>query len=46
MVWLAVQAERGLPLLRPDAPLAAAGLAGVLLAAAVATLLVVRDRRA
>lgn len=45
VVLLAVEAERGLPLLRPDAFVVTAGLIGVLVVGLVAALVVSRDRR-
>ena len=45
VVLLAWQAERGLPLLRPDAAVSLVGAAGALAVGAVASLLVVRGRR-
>ena len=45
VVLLAVQAERGPPLLRPDALVVTAALAGLLVAAGIATRLTVRGAR-
>ncbi len=46
VILLAVQAERGLPLLRPDSTVIAAALLGVAVVVSIGTWLVVRDLRA